>query len=51
MSDAHASSIYDSFNTSPYLRNVSNGTNGEKGAGFRFDEKPAVFSSLRGAVF
>ena len=30
MSDSQASSIYDSYDTSPYLSNVSNGTNGEK---------------------
>ena len=30
MSDSQASSIYDSYNTSPYLSTVSNGTNGEK---------------------
>ena len=30
MDDTQAESIYDSYNTSPYLSNVSNGTNGEK---------------------
>ena len=30
MSDSQASSIYSDFNSSPYLSNVSNGTNGEK---------------------
>lgn len=30
MSDSQAESIYNSYNTSPYLSNVGNGTNGEK---------------------
>ena len=30
MSDSQAESIYNSFNTSPYLSNIGNGTNGDK---------------------
>ena len=50
MSDSQASSIYNNYNTSPYLSNVSNGTNGDKftrrhdDVGSYFTNNPSISS-------